>query len=152
MRVSAGLLMYRIRSEVLEVFLIHPGGPFFKNKDEGYWGIPKGEVNEGEPFVEAAKREFREETGIEPGKELKELGEIKQKGGKHVHAWAFEGDWSGILISNYFSMEWPIRSGKMISIPEVDKAGFFSIKEAKKKMNSSQFELVERLVAKLNLA
>lgn len=148
-KISAGLLMYR-KKEELNVFLIHPGGPFFVNKDQGFWGIPKGEINAGEDLLEAAKREFMEETGIKlNGNEFMELGTIKQKNGKIVHAWAFEGDWSGLLISNYFSMEWPLKSGKFKKFPEVDKAGFFNIEEAKKKMSEVQFEFINRLKDKL---
>ncbi|MBX4212361.1 NUDIX domain-containing protein [Candidatus Pacearchaeota archaeon] len=143
-RISAGLLMYRFKKN-LEVFLVHPGGPFFKNKDEGIWGIPKGEVEQGEELIEAAEREFKEETGIDPVGKYLSLGEIKQKGGKIVHAWAFDGDWTGLLTSTYFSLEWPPKSGQFRKFPEVDKAGFFSLSEAKKKMIEAQWEFVERL-------
>lgn len=144
--ISAGLLMYRKRNNELEVLLVHPGGPYFKHKDNGYWGIPKGSVNDGEELIDAARREFEEETGIKMnGNELLSLGEIKQKGGKIVHGWAFEGEWSGILVSNYFSMEFPIKSGKFISVPEVDRAGWFGIEDAKKKMNQAQTTFLDRL-------
>ncbi|MBX4196432.1 NUDIX domain-containing protein [Candidatus Pacearchaeota archaeon] len=142
-RISAGLLMYRKRKE-LEVFLVHPGGPFFKGKDDGFWGIPKGEVNEGEELFAAAQREFKEETGIDPSGNYISLGEIKMKGGKIVHAWAFEGEWNGLLVTNYFSMR--LKSGEWKKFPEVDRAGFFSLSQAKTKMNAAQFEFIERLL------
>ena len=111
--------MYRFRSGALEVFLVHPGGPLFRNKDDGHWSIPKGELAEGEPFLETAVREFREETGINPVAPFLELGSIRQKGGKIVHAWAFEGDWDGSrpICSNTFHLEWPPGSGKVQEYP-----------------------------------
>ena len=145
--------MYKFDKENnLRVFLAHPGGPFWKDKDVGAWSIPKGEVEEGEnDLLEVARREFREETGIIPPKESEkyfDLGEIKQKSGKIVHAWAFEGDWQGLLMCQSF-VEIDFR-GKKIKIPEVDKAGFFSVEDAQKKINPAQFELVERLVKKIS--
>lgn len=151
---SYGLLMYRIRDERLEVFLVHPGGPFWKNKDTGAWSIPKGESDENEDLLETAKREFEEEIGENPPKNNTayiDLGEIRQKTGKIVHAWAFEGDWKGPLrCQSFFELEWPPRSGKKIEVPEVDKAEFFNIEEAKAKIISAQAELIERLEIILN--
>ncbi len=146
-KISAGLLMYRIKNNNLEIFLVHPGGPFWKGKEDGVWSIPKGEVEDGEDFFECAKREFEEETGIKLKTEkFIELGNVKQKSGKIVHAWAFENDyWSGLLRQNIITVEFPYKSGRMIKIPEVDKAGFFNVDDAKRKMSPSQFEFVERL-------
>jgi len=139
--------MYRIQDGELQVFLAHPGGPLYRNKDDGYWTIPKGEPLEGEALIDAATREFEEETGLKPGQPLQELGSIRQKGGKIVHAWTFEGDWddSQPIQSNSFEMEWPPRSGKIASFPEVDRAAFFSLADAKKKIKEAQWPLVERL-------
>ncbi len=148
-RMSAGLLMYRRRDGLLEVFLAHPGGPLFNKKDQGYWTIPKGEPPENEPLLETAMREFEEETGIKPGGSFIELGSIRQKGGKVVHAWAFESDHGSqrFIRSNTFKMEWPPRSGCIQSFPEVDRAQFFSLGEAKEKLKDAQWPLVERLVS-----
>jgi predicted NUDIX family NTP pyrophosphohydrolase len=148
---SAGLLMYRITGREVQVLLAHPGGPFFAKKDEGVWTIPKGELNKSEDALACAKREMQEELGITPGAaSYVALGSIKQTGGKLVHAWAFAGDWDGKLQSNTFEIEWPPRSGKKRSFPEVDRAGFFSIAEARKKMNPAQVPLLDRLLAELN--
>jgi predicted NUDIX family NTP pyrophosphohydrolase len=149
MRVSAGLLMFRLRDGSLQIFLAHPGGPLFRNKDEGHWTIPKGEPPEGEALPVAAVREFEEETGIKPVGPYIELGSISQKGGKIVHAWAFEGDHdeSQPIRSNTFQMEWPPRSGKYQNFPEVDRAGFFSTEDGKLKLKDTQWPLVERLIA-----
>jgi predicted NUDIX family NTP pyrophosphohydrolase len=148
-RVSAGLLMFRVRDGSLQIFLAHPGGPLFRNKDEGYWTIPKGEPPEDEPLIEAATREFEEETGIKPVGPFIELGSIRQKGGKVVYAWAFEGDQdeSQPVRSNTFEMEWPLRSGRYESFPEVDRTRFFSLDEGRRKLKDTQWPLVERLVA-----
>jgi predicted NUDIX family NTP pyrophosphohydrolase len=147
-RVSAGLLMFRFRGDGVQVFLAHPGGPLFRNKDEGHWTIPKGEPPDGEPLLNAAMREFEEETGIEPHGQYLELGWIRQKGGKVVHAWAFEGDYdeSQPIRSNAFEMQWPPGSGKTCSFPEVDRACFFDLPEAKRKLKDAQWPLVERLL------
>ena len=147
-RISAGLLMYRFKSSELLVFLAHPGGPLFENKDEGHWTIPKGEVPLGETLLDTAIREFEEETGIRPHGPFVELGSIRQKGGKLVHAWAFEGDWdeSSPLRSNTFEMEWPPRTGNRQHFPEVDRALFFPLAEARQKLKGSQWPLVERLM------
>ena len=152
-KVSAGLLMYRIRAGQLEVFLAHPGGPLFVNKDDGHWSIPKGETESDEELLAAAVREFTEETGIEPQGEFIELGLVKQKGGKLVHGWAFEGDWdeSRPLKSNTFEMEWPPRSGRKQHFPEIDRAGFFTIDEAKRKLKETQHPFLERLQRSVGL-
>ena len=151
-KISAGLLMYKFDKEKkLRVFLVHPGGPFWKDKDSGAWSIPKGEVddNDGKDLLETAKREFREETGIVSPKENEKyfyLGEIEQKNKKIVHAWAFEGDWSGLLMCQSFvEIEWPYKSGKIIKISEVDKADFFTAEKAKEKINPAQFAFIEKL-------
>ncbi|MFL6521823.1 MAG: NUDIX domain-containing protein [Chthoniobacterales bacterium] len=153
-KLSAGLLMFRSTAGQLELLLVHPGGPFFRNKDSGAWTIPKGEVAQGEELLDRAKVEFREELGVEPIEpaEWIELGTIRQKGGKTVHAWAFEGDLPGnfALASNTFSMEWPPRSGRMQEFPEIDRAEFFPIELAKEKINQAQIEFLNRLVEHLN--
>jgi predicted NUDIX family NTP pyrophosphohydrolase len=151
---SAGLLTFRRRAGQLEVLLVHPGGPFFRKKDNGAWTIPKGEVAEGEELINRAKVEFREEIGIEPAAagDLIQLGSIKQKGGKIVHAWAFEGDLPEdfAIVSNTFSIEWPPRSGRTQEFPEIDRAEFFPIDLAKEKINQAQIDFLERLVEYLN--
>jgi predicted NUDIX family NTP pyrophosphohydrolase len=145
-KTSAGLLMYRLRGGTLEVLLVHPGGPLWANKDAGMWSIPKGEVREGEDALVTAKREFEEETGIRPAGEFVALEPIRQKSGKIVHAWALEGDCDPAAIrSNTFKMEWPPRSGRMQSFPEVDRADFFAAEEAKRRMNPSQAAFVDEL-------
>jgi predicted NUDIX family NTP pyrophosphohydrolase len=148
-KVSAGLLMYRFSSGILEVYLAHPGGPLFTHKDDGHWSIPKGEPPEGEALMDAAMREFEEETGLKPHGPFIGLGSIRQKGGKVVHAWAFKGDCddSQPICSNLFEMEWPPRSGRMQSFPEMDRAQFFTLPEAKQKLRDAQWPLVERLAA-----
>ncbi len=147
---SAGLLMFR-RSQGLELLLVHPGGPFFRNKDEGAWSIPKGEVEEGAEPLAAARREFFEETGLPlPEGEIVPLGEIRQKGGKRVLAWAVEGDLDPTQVkSNTFEMEWPPRSGRRERFPEIDRAEFFPPELARRKLNSAQTELVDRLERQL---
>ena len=152
-KISAGLLMYRMREGQPEVFLAHPGGPLFKNKDEGHWSIPKGETEPGEELLEAAVREFREETGVEPRGPFIQLGSVKQKGGKMVHAWAFAGDRdeSGPFRSNTFEMEWPSMSGKVATFPEIDRVAFFSIEEARRKLKEAQHPFLDRLQEALNV-
>ena len=148
---SAGLLMYR-RSATLEVFLVHPGGPFFRNRDDGAWTIPKGEPDQGEDLLECARREFCEETGASPpdAAVCLALGTVTQAGGKLVHAWAFEGDFDpNDLRSNTFELEWPPRSGKKQSFPEVDRAAFFAPDLARTKLNPAQVVLLERLLDQL---
>lgn len=145
-KTSAGLLMYRIKDGKLQIFLVHPGGPFWKDKDDGAWSIPKGEVNEGEDLLKTAKREFEKETGIKPEGEFISLGKIKQKAGKVIHAWVFEGQWGGFLMKqSTIKIEWPPKSDKKIEIPEVDRLEFFNVENAKKKINPAQIELIERL-------
>jgi predicted NUDIX family NTP pyrophosphohydrolase len=146
-KTSAGLLLYRKKNGVLQVFLIHPGGPYFAKKDAGVWSIPKGEIDEGEDPLAAGQREFEEETGCRPEGNFIPLSPITQKGGKTVLAWAIEGDCDpGTIKSNTFTVEWPPRSGKMREFPEADRAGWFTIEEAKKKINPAQAALVEELV------
>jgi predicted NUDIX family NTP pyrophosphohydrolase len=149
-KLSAGLLMFRRRHSALEVLLVHPGGPFWKNKDDGAWSIPKGEYSQADHALEAAQREFREETGFEPGTDLIPLGEIRQPSGKIVSAWAFEGncDPAG-LRSNTFSIEWPPKSGQTREFPEVDRAGWFPIEAARTKILKGQAGFLDRLVSKV---
>lgn len=153
-KTSAGLLMFRKKAAELELLLVHPGGPFFRNKDNGAWTIPKGEVVEGEELRERAKVEFKEELGIEATAvaDWIDLGTVTQKGGKTVHVWAFEGDLPAdfALASNTFSIEWPPRSGRTQEFPEIDRAEFFSIELAKEKINQAQIEFLDRLVEHLN--
>lgn len=150
MTVSAGLLLYRRSGESIEVFLVHPGGPFFVNKDDGFWGIPKGLVEEDELDVDAAVREFEEETALTVDASATAfipLGEVKQKSGKRVFAWAFEGDFEPeVLVSNTFEMEWPPRSGRMQTFPEIDRGEWFDLEAVRVKMNAAQRAFVERLV------
>jgi predicted NUDIX family NTP pyrophosphohydrolase len=130
----------------VEILLAHPGGPFWKNKDAGAWTIPKGEPADGEDLLAAAIREFKEELGVDATGPFQSLGSITQKAGKVVHAWAFEGDLDPAEIqSNVFEMEWPPRSGRKIAFPEVDRAEFFSLEEARGKMNAAQVEFLGRL-------
>ena len=143
---SAGLLMYRRHEGRLQVLLAHPGGPFFQNKDEGVWTIPKGEPEPDEDLLDAAWREFQEETSIEPVGPFTPLTPVKQKGGKAVHAWTFEGDCDpSTLVSNTFTMEWPPKSGRQMEFPEMDKAEFFDLDTAKSKINPAQVSLLEEL-------
>jgi predicted NUDIX family NTP pyrophosphohydrolase len=146
-RVSAGLLMFRRRDGQLEVLLVHPGGPFFAKKDEGAWTIPKGEAAPDEDLLTRAQIEFEEELGFRPHGNWIELGSIKQKGGKTVHAWAFEGDLpdSFKLKSNTFEIEWPPRSGKRKQFPEIDRTEFFPQEIARQKINPAQIILLDRL-------
>jgi len=131
----------------LQFFLVHPGGPFWENKDAGAWSIPKGEFLDDEEALAAAKREFFEETGQPIDGNFIKLTPIKQKSGKTVHAWAMEGDVdANNITSNTFQLEWPPRSGKFIEIPEVDKAGWFVVADAKRKINPTQYALIEELV------
>jgi predicted NUDIX family NTP pyrophosphohydrolase len=147
-RVSAGLLMYRSHEGVLQVLLAHPGGPFFKNKDDGAWTIPKGEIEPGEDLLEAAKREFKEEIGFTSTGPFIALSPIKQKGGKIVHAWAFQGDFDpNTIVSNTFSMEWPPKSGRQMEFPEIDRAEFFVLLEAKRKIKIGQDGLIDEFAA-----
>jgi len=149
--ISAGLLMYKFDGEELKVFLVHPGGPFFKYKDDGYWSIPKGLVEKEEELLITAIREFKEETGIEPIGEYNSLGWVKQKSGKTIHAWAFEyfGDNDIKILSNKFELEWPPNSGRKQLIPEIDDGRFFSIEEARLKISGAQAEFLDVLQKKL---
>ena len=151
---SAGLLLHRRTPGGLEVFIVHPGGPYFARKDDGVWSIPKGEIDGDEQPLDVARREFHEETGqtLEAcggTGEPHPLGEIRQAGGKRVEAWAVEGDWpDGVeLVSNTFTLEWPPRSGTMQSFSEVDRGGFVPLAEARRKLNPAQVEFLDRLVA-----
>jgi predicted NUDIX family NTP pyrophosphohydrolase len=149
---SAGLLMFRRLSNGLEVFLVHPGGPLWAKKDEGAWTIPKGEYDEDESPLAAAQREFEEETGFHATGEFVDLGSIKQKSGKIVTAWAFEGDCDpDKLISNICEIEWPPRSGRRLEIPEVDRGRWFNIDEARKYIRSEQEKLLDNLRTVLQL-
>jgi predicted NUDIX family NTP pyrophosphohydrolase len=152
-RTSAGLLMFRKSPTGLEVLLAHPGGPYFRNKDEGAWTIPKGEAAKGEELLARARIEFEEELGIAAPAATNwiELGTVKQKGGKIVHAWAFEGDCPAdfVAVSNTFELEWPPRSGQTQQFPEIDRAEFFSIEEAKRKIKEAQITFLDRLVEAL---
>lgn len=144
---SAGILLYRFQNKQLQVFLVHPGGPFFRNKDDGSWSIPKGEFLDDEDALAAAKREFLEETGQPIDGKFIALEPITQKGGKKVFAWAVEGDIDHETItSNLFEIEWPPRSGKKQSFPEIDRAGWFNVENAKVKINSAQVGLIENLI------
>jgi predicted NUDIX family NTP pyrophosphohydrolase len=150
MRKSAGILLFRKQNQSLEVFLVHPGGPFWKGKDAGAWSIPKGEFADEEEPLAAAQREFEEETGKKMEGKFIELKPVKQKAGKMVYAWAVEGDINAdAIVSNTFKIEWPYKSGKWQNYPEVDKAGWFSVAEAKEKMNAAQVGLIDDLVEKV---
>lgn len=145
-KTSSGIILFRRHNGRLEVLLIHPGGPFFKNKDTGAWSIPKGEIEPDEDLLAAAQREFEEELGFKPTGPFHPLTPIKQKGGKTVHAWACEGDCDPATIrSNTFTMEWPPRSGKQVEFPEVDRAAWFTVKEAMEKINPAQVGLLDEL-------
>ena len=145
-KISAGILLFRKRPAGIEVLLVHPGGPFWAKKDAGAWSIPKGLADESEDLIEAAKREFLEETGMAPDGEVFDLGAHKQPGGKTVRAWALEGDFDvAALRSNTFALEWPPHSGRTAEFPEVDRAAWFSIDEALEKAIKGQRPIVVRL-------
>jgi len=145
---SAGVLMYRRGASGLELLLVHPGGPFWKNKDLGAWSIPKGEYAEGEDPLAVAKRELEEETGARPSGDFLPLGDVVQGGGKIVTAFALAGDLDpATLRSNTFELEWPPRSGRKASFPEVDRAQWFSPAEAQAKILKGQSELIARLLS-----
>lgn len=149
---SAGLLLFRWRGGILEVFLVHPGGPFWAKKDLGTWSIPKGEYSNGEDALTTARREFEEETGIRPKGKLIPLIDIEQRSGKLVKAWAFEGDCDpSKLHSNTFTMEWPKKSGMMREFPEIDRGAWFPIPVARTKLLASQIGFLDQLVAKLDM-
>src|ERR1700761_1974312 len=146
---SAGILLYRKRSGALEVFLVHPGGPFWAKKDAGAWSIPKGEYAEGEAPLDAAKREFLEETGFTAEGDFVELGQVRQAGGKLVSAWAVEGDLDpAMLVSNVCLIDWPPRSGRKMEIPEVDRGEWFTVDAARDKILKGQVVFLDLLVQK----
>jgi predicted NUDIX family NTP pyrophosphohydrolase len=148
---TAGLLLYRRRGE-LEIFLVHPGGPFWAKKDFGAWSLPKGQIDEGEDPLQTAKREFTEETGFPIDGDFRPLEPVKQSGGKVVHAWAIEADCDPAqLRSNLFSMEWPPKSGKTQEFPEVDRGAWFNLPEARKRILAAQRGFIEQLVALLDI-
>ncbi|MCF8606913.1 NUDIX domain-containing protein [Gordonia sp. HY442] len=144
---SAGILLYRKASDDIEVLLVHPGGPFFARKDDGAWSIPKGLVDPGEKLLDAARREFSEETGHHvPDGDAVDLGEVRLKSGKRVHAFAVEGEVDAdAIVSNTFEMAWPPKSGRTQSFPEVDRAAWFTVEHARTKLNAAQSEFLERL-------
>jgi len=144
---SAGLLLYRQRDGTLEVLLVHPGGPFWQKRDDGVWSIPKGEIGENETGIDVARREFQEELGTPaPNAELRSLGTVRQAGGKVVHAWAGAGDLDvDRLTSNTFEIEWPPHSGKMQRFPEVDRAAWFDLDAARRKLLPAQRAFIDRL-------
>lgn len=149
---SAGLLLFRERSDGLEVLLVHPGGPFWSGKDDGAWSVPKGELEEGEDALQAAKREFSEETGAAPpaGDPLP-LDPVRQPSGKTVHVWALRGEFDvTALKSNTFSMEWPPKSGQQQQFPEVDRGAWFPVLEAARKIMKGQLPLLEQLHRRLS--
>lgn len=146
MKKSAGILLYRKKAGHRQVFLVHPGGPFWKNKDAGAWSVPKGEYEEGEDPLAAARREFEEETGIAVNGDFIPLKPVKQKSGKVIFAWALEKDVeANTIVSNTFPLEWPPRSGKFIEVPEVDKGGWFDLNEAAVKILPGQVPILEEL-------
>ena len=147
---SAGLLLYRIRHAAIEVLLVHPGGPYWKTKDDGAWSIPKGEFSPAEDPLVAARREFFEETGVAIEGDLRALKPIQQPGGKIVHAWAVEGDLDPTtIVSNTFEIGWPPRSGRLQSFPEIDRAAWFALPEATRKILRGQVPLLEELAQML---
>jgi predicted NUDIX family NTP pyrophosphohydrolase len=146
---SAGVVLYRHRGAHLEVLLVHPGGPFWSKKDDGAWSIPKGEFGENEAPATAARREFAEETGYAPAGELTPLTPVSQAGGKIVHAFAVEGDVDPTsVVSNTFTLEWPPRSGRMQAFPEIDRAGWFGLDEARRKIVAGQRPIVDEMRAR----
>ena len=147
-KISAGILLYRWRQSRLEVFLVHPGGPFWARRDEGAWSIPKGEFLPGDDPLAAARREFAEETGLAADGEAVALQPIRQAGGKVVHAFALEGDVDpAAIVSNRFTLEWPPRSGRRQEFPEVDRAGWFGLAAARQKLLPSQHGLLDQFIA-----
>src|SRR6266700_3783872 len=145
-KISAGLLLYRVRQGATEAFLVHPGGPFWAKKDAGAWSIPKGEPAPGEDLLAVARREFQEETGLRIDGHFRALSPVRQTGGKVVHAWAIEGDCDADAIrSNSFEMEWPPKSGRRQEFPEVDRAAWFDLGTARVKITKGQLGLLEQL-------
>jgi predicted NUDIX family NTP pyrophosphohydrolase len=150
-KTSAGILMYRVQAGVLQVLLVHPGGPLWAKKDHGAWSIPKGEVGAGEEPLDAARREFEEETGVPVAGPFLELQPVRQRGGKRVLAWAVEGTCDAAsLRSNTFTLEWPPRSGQHREFPEVDRAEWFDVDAAQDRILASQGELLTGLLTRLN--
>ena len=148
---SAGLVMFRHCEDGLEVLLAHPGGPFWKGRERGAWTIPKGGIHPGESPLETAIREFVEETGFEPTAPYLDLGQVVQRSGKIVHAWAFEGNCDPAQVKSVTTtIEWPPRSGRRIEVPEIDRAAFFSIAAGRELINVAQAELLDRLVRSLS--
>ena len=144
---AAGILLFRKKGKIVQFFLVHPGGPFWKNKDEGAWSIPKGEYEDDEDPLHAAIREFSEETGIRLSGNFKKLSPVRQRSGKVVNAWALEGDPDiSSLVSNTFSMEWPPKSGMFVEVPEIDRGEWFGEKEARIKINPGQLGLIDELL------
>ena len=144
--VSAGLLLFRKRSNRLEVFLVHPGGPFYARKDAGFWTVPKGLVEPGEDLLTTAQREFTEETGFTPAPPFLELGAVRQKSGKTTHVWAFEGDCDpSHMVSNTCQITWPPNSGRLLTIPEVDRGAWLSTERARTLVRDEQRVLLDRL-------
>jgi len=145
-KISAGLLLYRVRQGTLEVLLVHPGGPFWAKKDAGSWSIPKGEATAGEALLAAAQREFREETGLGVRGNFRALSPVRQPSGKVVHAWAVEADCDAAAIrSNTFEMEWPPHSGRKQAFPEVDRAAWLDLPAARAKITKGQLNLLDQL-------
>jgi predicted NUDIX family NTP pyrophosphohydrolase len=143
---SAGLLLFRRPAGALELFLAHPGGPFWRGRDVGAWTIPKGLVAPGEELLAAARREFEEETGIVAREPFIALGSVRQKAGKVIHAWAWEGDAdAAVIVSNTTQYEWPRGSGRWTTFPEVDRCAWFSPDAARTRLNPAQAELIDRL-------
>ncbi len=144
---SAGILLYRKHAGALEVLLVHPGGPFWARRDAGAWSLPKGEYEPGEDALAAARREFAEELGVRPPDgQARELGQVRQKSGKLISAWALEGELDvEAVTSNTFELEWPPRSGRVEEYPEIDRAEWFPLQAAREKVNPAQIELLERL-------
>jgi predicted NUDIX family NTP pyrophosphohydrolase len=152
-KMSAGVLLYRTRDRRIEVFLVHPGGPYWKNKDAGSWTIPKGEIEEGDDPLATARREFHEETGSHVTGEFAPLAPLRQTGGKLVHAWAVKGDIDAAsLTSNKFLMEWPPRSGQQREFPEIDRGEWFPMPMAKEKILPAQQGFLEQLEQRLEIA
>jgi predicted NUDIX family NTP pyrophosphohydrolase len=150
-RISAGILLYRFRDGTLEVFLIHPGGPYWHGKDAGAWSIPKGELEEGDDELAAAQREFEEETGSRVSGEFLALEPLRLKSGKIIHAWAVRGNIDASAIrSNAFSMEWPPRSGRQQEFPEVDRGGWFTMETAREKIHPGQQGFLDQLEERLS--
>jgi predicted NUDIX family NTP pyrophosphohydrolase len=149
-KTSAGILLFRFDAQALEIFLAHPGGPFFEHKDDGVWSIPKGLCEDNEHLLETAKREFQEETGFAVDGAFIELGSLRLPSGKLVHAWALEKDVdAGRIVSNSFEMEWPRHSGQIREYPEMDRAAWFRLPEARIKIARGQAEFIDRLLSKM---